>query len=82
MNVAILTPEKLIFEGEVEILTVPTRSGCISILSNHAPLVSAVEAGEIVIKTKGGNRVFVSERGVLQTMNSRTRLLLRKCREK
>jgi len=82
MQVSILTPEKIVFEGEVEILTVPTRSGYISILSNHAPLVSALEAGEVVVKTKGEKRVFVSERGVLQTMNNRTRLLLRKCREK
>ena len=82
MQVEILTPEKKVFEGEVEILTVPTRSGYVSILSNHAPLVSALEAGEIVVKTKGVNKVFVSERGVLQTINNRTRLLLRKCREK
>ncbi|MDD5098460.1 MAG: F0F1 ATP synthase subunit epsilon [Candidatus Pacebacteria bacterium] len=82
MQVEILTPEKKVFEGEVEILTVPTRSGYISILSNHAPLVSALEAGEIVVKTKGVNKVFVSERGALQTINNRTRLLLRKCREK
>jgi F-type H+-transporting ATPase subunit epsilon len=82
MQVEILTPEKKVFEGEVEILTVPTRSGYLSILSNHAPLVSALEAGEIVVKTKGVSKVFVSERGVLQTINNRTRLLLRKCREK
>ena len=82
MKVEILTPEKRIFEGEVDILTVPTRSGHISIMSNHTSLVSAVEAGEIRAKMKGGEKVFECERGVLETVNNKTSLLLRKCREK
>ncbi|MDD4531276.1 MAG: hypothetical protein PHH21_01045 [Candidatus Pacebacteria bacterium] len=82
MKVEILTPEKIVFEGEVEVLTVPTRSGLISVMSNHASLVSAVEAGEIRMKTKDGERVFECERGVIETMNNKTHLLLRKCMEK
>ncbi|MFA5169400.1 MAG: hypothetical protein WC386_00430 [Candidatus Paceibacterota bacterium] len=82
MKVEILTPEKRIFEGEVDILTVPTRSGHISIMSNHTSLVSAVEAGEIRAKMKGEEKVFECERGVLETVNNKTSLLLRKCREK
>jgi F-type H+-transporting ATPase subunit epsilon len=82
MKVEILTPEKKIFEGEVEILTVPTRSGLISVLSNHAALVTAVNAGNIILQTKEGKKVFENERGVLQTIKNRTSLLLMKCREK
>lgn len=82
MQVEILTPEKIVFEGEVEILTVPTRSGYISVMSNHASLVSAVEAGEIRMKTGDGEKVFECERGVIETMNNKTHLLLRKCVER
>lgn len=82
MKVEILTPEKQVFEGEVEILTVPTRSGIISIMSNHAALVSAVEAGEIRAKMKGGEKVFECEKGTLETIKNKTVLLLRKCTEK
>lgn len=82
MIVKILTPEKEIFDGEVEILTVPTQSGYISVLSNHAPLVTAVNAGNIILQTKEGRRVFENEKGVLKTRNNRTSLLLRKCNEK
>jgi F-type H+-transporting ATPase subunit epsilon len=82
MKVEILTPEKKIFEGEVDILTVPTRSGLISVLSNHASLVTAVNAGNIILQTKEGKKVFENERGVLQTIKNRTILLLMKCREK
>ncbi|MFA5072001.1 MAG: hypothetical protein WC511_06660 [Candidatus Pacearchaeota archaeon] len=82
MKVEILTPEKKIFEGEVEILTVNTRAGNISILSNHAPLVAAVDSGNIILQTKEGKKVFENEKGVLKTRNNRTSLLLRKCKEK
>lgn len=82
MKVEILTPEKKVFEGDVDILTVPTRSGLISIMSNHASLVSAVEAGKIIMKTKNGEKVFECERGALETVNNKTVLLLRKCVEK
>jgi len=82
MKVEILTPEKKVFDGDVDILTVPTRSGLISIMSNHTSLVSAVEAGEIRAKTKNEEKVFECEKGVLETINNKTSLLLRKCREK
>jgi len=82
MKVEILTPEKIVFEGDVDVLTVPTRSGHISIMNNHTSLVSSVESGEIRIKIKNEEKVFECERGVLETVNSKTSLLLRKCREK
>jgi F-type H+-transporting ATPase subunit epsilon len=82
MKVEILTPEKKVFEGDVDVLTVPTRSGHISIMSNHTSLVSAVETGEIRIKIKNEEKVFECERGVLETVKNKTSLLLRKCREK
>lgn len=82
MKVEILTPEKKVFEGDVDVLTVPTRAGVISVMGNHAPLVSALNAGEIRLKIGKEERVFENERGVLQTINNRTSLLLRKCWEK
>lgn len=82
MKVEILTPEKIVFEGDVDVLTVPTRSGYISIMPHHDSLVSAVEAGKIRLKIKNEEKIFEGERGVLQTVNNKTSLLLRKCREK
>lgn len=82
MKLEILTPEKRIFDGEVDILTVPTRSGHISVMSNHAALVTAVKAGDITLQIKGEKKVFEVEDGVLETLKNKTILLLRKCREK
>lgn len=82
MKIKILTPEKKIFEGEVNVVTLPTRLGYISILSNHSPLVSAISPGEITIKTKEGEKLFINEGGVVQTINNETSILLTKCSEK
>lgn len=82
MKVEILTPEKRIFEGDVDVLTVPTATGHISVMSDHTPLVSAIGAGEIIVKVKNDEKVFENEKGVLQTIGNKTVLLLRKCREK
>jgi len=82
MKIRILTPEKKIFEGDIEIITMPTRLGYISILDNHTPLVSAISPGEIKIKTKQGDRFFINEGGVVETKNNETNILLTKCSEK
>jgi len=82
MKLKILTPEKIIFEGEASIATLPTASGKISILSSHTPLVSSVSQGEIVIKSEDGERIFKNGRGVVQTIDNQTVVLLANCTEK
>jgi len=47
----IVTPEKVILKQEVLAITVPTKTGEITILPNHIPLISALQSGVIEIKT-------------------------------
>ena len=47
----IVTPEKVILKQEVLQVSVPTRKGEITVLPNHIPLISALQAGVIEIKT-------------------------------
>lgn len=51
MKLSIVTPEKAIFEGDIESLTIPTPTGEITILPHHINLVTQVEPGEAIIKT-------------------------------
>jgi F-type H+-transporting ATPase subunit epsilon len=46
----IITPSRLFFSGEVEIIVFETPEGQIGILKNHSPVVCHVIAGEIRIK--------------------------------
>ncbi len=53
MNLQIITPEKIAYEGEVDQITLPTQDGEITILANHIPLVSSMKHGELIIKNDG-----------------------------
>ena len=48
----IVTPEKVVFQKEIDQLTLPTQTGQITILPNHIPLLSALQAGEMIIKNE------------------------------
>ena len=54
INLKIVTPERIIFEGSCLQVTIPTKTGEITILPNHIPLISALQAGELVIKREDG----------------------------
>lgn len=49
----IVTPEKVVFEQEIDSVTLPTQTGQITVLPNHIPLLSALQAGEMIIKASG-----------------------------
>lgn len=52
----IISPEKVIFKGEVESVLVPGTIGSFEILNNHAPIVSSLERGKVVYATKEGKK--------------------------
>jgi len=50
MNLQVLTPDKTIYEGEVDSVIVPGSKGSFEVLHNHAPIVSSLNKGEVRIK--------------------------------
>ncbi len=52
MNLEILTPEKSLFKGEVNSVSVPGKKGSFMVLKNHAPIISTLSKGAIAILTK------------------------------
>ncbi len=61
----ILTPDKKLFEGEVLSFTVPTQTGEITVLKDHAPLITLISIGEIKVKVKNGEEKFLVQGGVI-----------------
>ncbi|MDR2540511.1 MAG: F0F1 ATP synthase subunit epsilon [Candidatus Peribacteria bacterium] len=47
MLLRILTPNEILFSGKVEFVEIPTFSGTIGILPNHAPLTTLVSSGKV-----------------------------------
>ena len=50
----IITPERTVFEGEVESLVVPAANGYLGVLAHHAPLMAALSAGEVSVTLADG----------------------------
>lgn len=53
INLEIVTPEKKVLSESVDSVTIPTASGEVGILQNHAPLISSLRSG-ILSYTRGG----------------------------
>ena len=51
MNIKILTPESVIFEGEVESVLLPGKNGDFQIMKDHAAIVSALVNGKVQLFT-------------------------------
>ncbi|MDZ7604699.1 MAG: ATP synthase F1 subunit epsilon [Cyclobacteriaceae bacterium] len=50
MQLEIITPDKTIFKGDVDSAKFPGTKGAFQVLNNHAPIVSTLEAGKVVLK--------------------------------
>lgn len=51
MNIKILTPEYVVFEGEVSSVLLPGKSGEFHIMKNHAAIVSSLGYGKVKLFT-------------------------------
>ena len=54
LKLEIVTPESKIYSEDVEMVTLPGSEGEAGIYPNHVPLMTQVQAGEIIVK-RGGN---------------------------
>jgi F-type H+-transporting ATPase subunit epsilon len=61
-NLTILTPERVFFSGEVEMLKLETTDGDYAIMADHSPIVMPVVVGSLTIwKPDGVETAFHSE---------------------
>jgi len=52
LNLCVLTPNRIVWDSEVKEIILPTNSGQIGVLPNHAPIASAVDIGILRIRLK------------------------------
>src|SRR4051812_22812724 len=66
MKLQILTPDKVVFDGEVEGMLMPGAAGPFEILKDHAPILSSLVPGEIRIKVKSHESFYNVSGGFLE----------------
>ncbi|HZY36031.1 MAG TPA: ATP synthase F1 subunit epsilon [Mucilaginibacter sp.] len=50
MTIEILTPDKTVYEGEAVSVNLPGALGFFEILNNHAPIISTLEDGKVIVR--------------------------------
>ncbi|MCA1588908.1 MAG: ATP synthase F1 subunit epsilon [Acidobacteria bacterium] len=75
LKLEIVTPERKVFDAEIDSVTVPTASGEAQILTNHAPLVSSLKAGVLTITSGGNVERHVVSGGFLEVSDNKVSVL-------
>ncbi len=70
LHLKIVTPEKLIFDGEVNMVTVPSVGGELVILPYHTNLMSRIIPGELKIQKSGKTDHLAMGGGFMQVADN------------
>ena len=72
----VVTPEKVIFDDEVISITAPGSEGYLGVLTDHAPLITALVSGKLTVKDREGKeRFFCVSGGFLEVSDNVATLL-------
>jgi F-type H+-transporting ATPase subunit epsilon len=75
MTLEIITPDRKVFSGEASAVTLPGSQGQFQVLNNHAPLVSTLARGPIVVQSTTGQQTFTVDGGVVEVLQNRVLVL-------
>lgn len=76
MNVQIITPEKILLEGQATMVTVPGADGEFGVLAGHSHVISTLRPGEIVVDLDSGQKRIAVESGVAEVTPEGVTLLV------
>lgn len=77
LHLEIITPDSLVFEGDVDSVTLPTGDGEITVLQRHIPLVTTVLPGSLIARQKSVEHLFAVSRGTIEIDGAGVRVLVR-----
>ena len=76
MKLSIVSPEETLYEGEVKSVNMQGIDGKFQVLNNHAPLISALGKGDIVIEEiSGEEKSFAINSGLVELAKNEIHIL-------
>jgi F-type H+-transporting ATPase subunit epsilon len=76
VKIEIITPDKRVYSGEVRSVRVPGKKGSFQVLKDHAPIISTLDKGPVIISDDQGNQVrYEITGGVIEVKRNRIILL-------
>jgi F-type H+-transporting ATPase subunit epsilon len=78
LNISVISPEALVFEGTADSVVAPAFDGDVGILTNHAPMMTLLGKGTLRIGAGAGAKTFTIEGGFLQVAANAVRIVTEK----
>lgn len=75
IELQVVTPEKIAFQGEIDQISLPTENGQITILPKHLSLVSTIKHGELIIKNGNKNILMAVYGGFIEVRKNQVRVM-------
>ena len=75
MQVTVISPEASMFDGEADAVVAPAYDGEVGILPHHAPLMTLLGEGTLVVRQGGASHRFQVRGGFLQVVDNRVRVV-------
>jgi len=76
-NLSIVTPEQIFYDGEIYSLIAPGIEGYLGVLTDHAPLITAVTPGKVTVQDKDRKELTMSVTyGFLEVSGNHATLLV------
>jgi F-type H+-transporting ATPase subunit epsilon len=73
LNVSVISPEAVLYEGTTESVVAPAFDGEVGILSGHAPMMTLLGKG--VLRLGGNGQRFNVDGGFLQVVDNTVRVV-------
>jgi len=75
LNVRVITPDKVVWDAVAEEIILPSSTGQLGILTDHAPLLTALDIGVMKLKTAGKWTFIVLMEGFAEVENNKVTIL-------
>jgi len=76
MKVEIITPDHKVFEGDIKSIRVPGKKGSFQVLKDHAPIISTLENGPVImVEMTGKETIYEISGGVIEVRMNKIILL-------
>ncbi len=75
LNFDIVTAERIVYSDEVDVVVAPGMEGQLAILPNHAPLMTMLQPGELMVRKDGEESFMFVSGGFLEMMPNKVTIL-------
>ena len=79
LRLEIITAERLVYADDVEVVVAPGAEGQLGILPRHAPLMTALQPGEIMVRKNGEPTYLAVTGGFMEVMGNKVTILADAC---